>query len=113
MVIPKYPSPQEDQMILVRNVFQIKYGRAKEATAAWKDGMALFRRLAPGSSETRLLTDLVGTYYTLIFESGYESLADYETTMHRLMENADWRSWYPTVTELIEGGKREIFTVVE
>jgi hypothetical protein len=33
-------------MIVIRNVFQLKYGKAREALAVMKDGIAIQKRLA-------------------------------------------------------------------
>ena len=61
-------------MIVVRNVFQLKFGKAKEAVAAWKDGMALARKQGFAAKSMRVLTDLVGPFYTLVFETTFDSL---------------------------------------
>jgi hypothetical protein len=98
-------------MILVRNVFQLKFGRAREAVALWKEGVAIAARR--GMGESRLLTDLVGPYYTLVLESTYESLAEFERSSKALMADSEWRSFYAKAAQLIEGGRREIFNVVD
>ena len=41
-------------MILVRNVFQLKFGKAREATALIKENEALFKK--HGAAPTRYLT---------------------------------------------------------
>ena len=68
--------PAEEAMILVRDIFQVKFGRMKEAKDVWKEMLKLMT--AQGQSRPRLLTDLVGPYYTLVLESTYKDLADYE-----------------------------------
>lgn len=99
-------------MILVRNIFQLKFGKARDAIAAWKKGMAIAERL--GVERFRLLTDLAGPdFYTLILEGTYQSLADFEQTSQKLMGSSEWQAWYPQVQALCEGGRREILNVVE
>ncbi len=98
-------------MILVRDVFQLKFGQAKEAVAAWQEGVAIMKRLGGGQAP-RLLTDLVGPYYTLVFEHSYPSLAEYERSSREGMANEEWRAWYPKVAALAGGGHREIFNIV-
>jgi hypothetical protein len=44
-------------MILVRDIFQLKFGRAKDALALWKEGAGLAQKY--GYKIDRLLTDLV------------------------------------------------------
>lgn len=99
-------------MILVRNVFQLKMGKARDAIATWKEGMALFSRLGFPGKSMRLLTDLAGPpFYTLVFEASYDSLADFEQA-GKVMDNDEWRAWYAKLSPLADGGHREIFNIV-
>ncbi len=99
-------------MIVVRNVFRIKFGQSKPAVAAFKEGRALMKRLAV-NAEARLLTDLVGTSYTLVLEQQYDGLAAFEQEMKKVMGSPEWRTWYETFIPYCEAGSREIFNVVE
>ena len=99
-------------MIVVRNVFQVKFGRAKEAVEIWKEGMALARRIGFPSKSNRLLTDLVGQFYTIVFENTFESLSDFERLGKTVMSNPEWQTWYAKATALTESGYREIFNIV-
>jgi hypothetical protein len=98
-------------MILVRDIFQLKFGMAREARELWKEGMAIAARhnLPTG----RMLTDLVGPAYTLVLEITYASLAEYESTMNSALGAEDWKEWYPRFVPLAESSRREIFTIVE
>ena len=101
-------------MILVRNIFQLKFGQAREAVAAWKEGVAIAQRAGQGSAGYRLLTDLAGPdFYTLVLEGTYGSLAEFEKASAALMGNPEWRAWYPRVTALCVGGRREVLNIVE
>ncbi len=100
-------------MILVRDLFQLKYGKAKEAVAAWKEGMALFGKQAVKPRSMRLLTDLVGDYYTLVFETTFESLAEYEKMGKGHIATDEWKAWHAKIGPLSEGGRREIFNIVD
>ena len=66
-------------MIVVRNVFRLKFGKAKEGMELWKEGMAVAKRLGFTAKSSRLLTDLVGQFYTIVFENTFDSLADFES----------------------------------
>jgi hypothetical protein len=100
-------------MILVRNVFRLKFGQAKEALSTWKDGRTIAERAGVGG-HYRLLTDLAGPdFYTLVLEGTYESLADFEQSAQKLMSNPQWQAWYPRVIAVSLGGYREILNVVE
>ncbi len=100
-------------MIVVRNVFQLKFGKAREALAVWKDGRALFQRLGMPMEKSRLLTDVVGPFYTLVHEITVDSLAEYEREGQKVMGDEQWHTWYARFSALCEGGHREIFSVVE
>ena len=98
-------------MIIVRNVFQLKFGQARPAVALWKEGIQIAKRVQPKESP-RLLTDIVGSAYTVVLENTYESLADFEQSARSLMANDEWHKWYQKLVPLVESGRREIFTIV-
>jgi hypothetical protein len=100
-------------MIVVRNVFKLQFGKSREATATWKEGLAIGGRLGFGRGSMRLLTDVVGPFYTLVLETTHESLGEYESSAKKLMGDADWKAWYSKVAAVTEGGYREIFQIVE
>ncbi len=100
-------------MIVVRNVFRLKFGRAKEGVALFKEGVALSQRLSGGRVKQRILTDLVGDFYTIVLENSFGSLSEMEQSMPGMMGNEEWRAWYAKVPALVESGHREIFSVVE
>lgn len=99
-------------MIVVRNVFRLKFGKAKDALALWKEGREIARRT--GSLENmRAMTDLVGSFYTLVMEEEYELLSAMEKAMERDMGVEEWKVWYQKFVPLVESGYREVFTVVD
>jgi hypothetical protein len=95
-------------MIVVRDVFQLHFGKSKEALILMREGRELERKM--GYPVSRLLTDVAGAYYTLVSESHFESLADFEKVMNFTPE---WREWFAKFTPLVREGRREIFRVVE
>ena len=99
-------------MIVVRNVFQLKFGKAKEAVALLKEGVAIQKRAGVDFS-SRLLTDLTGPFYTLVLELTVPSLGALEANQPRLMGDKDWQANYQKLAPLVESGYREIFTIVE
>ena len=98
-------------MILVRDIFQLKFGKAKEARESWKEGRRLLQNA--GAGNLRILADLVGDYYTLVAESTYDNLSHYEQLMSRSMGSKESQEWYGKFSQLVEGGRREIFTIVD
>jgi hypothetical protein len=98
-------------MVVVRNVFQLKFGKTRDALALWKEGMDLNKRIGVRSKSMRVLTDVVGPFYNLVFELSFESLADFEQSAKVLMASAEWQTWYAKLVPLIDSGRREIFNV--
>jgi NIPSNAP len=100
-------------MILVRDVFRLKFGKAREAQAAFKDVGDAGNRAGFRSDSFRVLVDLVGPYYTLVLETTYGNLAEYEQMSSSALANQEWRSAYQKFTPHVESGYREIFTIVQ
>ena len=98
-------------MIVVRNVFRLKFGKSKEAVGLWKEGLALGKKLGFASKSNRVLTDLVGPFYTVVFENTFESLADFENAAKTVMPNPEWQAWYGKISALTESGYREVFNI--
>jgi hypothetical protein len=96
-------------MILVRDIFQLKFGKAREAKALWKEGAAGMNKA--GMKVDRILTDLTGPYYTLVMETSHNSLTDFEKAMKQETGTDEFRKFYQKFVELVESGRREIFTV--
>jgi hypothetical protein len=99
-------------MLLVRNVFRLKYGQARPALALFKEARDLMNRLG-NKVPTRVMTDLTGPAYTLVLESTYNDLAAWEKDSQSAMGQDEWRAWYQKFTPLVDSGYREIFTIVE
>jgi len=99
-------------MIVVRNVFSLKFGKAREAVALAKEGVAIQKRLAPEAS-IRLLTDLTGRHYALVLELTVPDLTTLEAMTPRVFRDQDWQANYQKMVPLVEAGHREMFTVVE
>lgn len=97
-------------MILVRDIFQLKFGKMREAMEMWKQILSVLSKTA--YMPDRLLTDLTGQYYTLIMESTYNNMADFEESMKNEVGSDEWRRMYQKFSELVESGRREIFTIV-
>ena len=98
-------------MILVRDTFRVKFGKMKDAVAALKSGEAMFRSLG-SEIQIRALTDLTGPYYTLVLEMTLPDLAAWEQSMREGFSSPAWQAWYTSFSPLLEGGHREIYTVV-
>jgi hypothetical protein len=98
-------------MIVVRNTFQLKFGKSSEAVAHWRKGWPMLQKAT--NAKIRLLTDVTGQFYTLVMEMEFKSLADYEKGHSSVAGSAAWKSWYKKFSALVESGHREIFKVVD
>ena len=98
-------------MILVRNVFQLKFGRAKDAKVKMKEGMRFIEEA--GVKDNRVCLDVSGPFYTLVLENTFDSLDAFEKGLAKLGQSKDWQTWYASFGELVESGYREIYTVVK
>lgn len=97
-------------MILVRDVFRLKFGKARDALAVWKEMADHAKKAGWPGGTPRVLTDLVGPYYTLVMETTVKDLHAWESNM-QTMSDPEWRTLYGKFTPLVEGGHREIFTI--
>lgn len=98
-------------MILVRNIFQLKFGTMKQALDLWKEGEPILR--ASGQQQSRLLTDITGEYYTLVMELTFANLAEFERGHTSTGQSESWKSWYRRFSDLVISGRREIFTIAQ
>jgi hypothetical protein len=102
-------------MIVVRNVFQLKFGKAREALAIVKENVAIQKRLATRAgvdATVRVLTDVTGPFYTIVMELSVPSLTAFEQNSPRFMSDPEWQANYQKLHAFVESGSREIFTVV-
>ena len=101
-------------MVVIRNVFRLKFGKAREAVALFKEGVQIQKRIGAGQDfATRLLTDLTGPFYTVVLEITVPNLAAFEAEAPRIMGDKDWQANYQKIGSLVDSGYREIFTLVE
>jgi hypothetical protein len=101
-------------MIVVRNVFQLKFGKAREAVALMKEGLAIQKRVMSGLEySSRVLTDVTGPFYTLVLELTVPSLSTFESQAPRLFGDKEWQAHYQKLAPLVESGHREVYSVVE
>ncbi len=100
-------------MVVIRNVFQLKFGKAKEAVPLMKEGLAIQQKaLSDIKFSARLLTDVTGPFYTLVLEITVPDLAAFESSASRIFADSTWQANYQKFSALVESGYREVFTVV-
>ena len=81
-------------MILVRDIFHLKFGKARDAVSSLKEARDLNKKY--GFDKTRALTDLVtGQSYTLVLESEWNDLASWEGSMKQGLGADEWQIRVP------------------
>lgn len=98
-------------MIVVREVFHLHYGKAREAIALARQMISASPAL--GGGRPRLLTDAVGRYYTLVMELEYESLTAFESALAAEFSGGTMRDLNARFAPLVMEGRREVYRVVE
>ncbi len=93
-------------MILVRDVFQAKYGKAGDLVALFKEAMEW-----PIQYEPRILTDASGPFFTVVTEREYESLGEFEQKSGEIFSMPEFGEWFGRMTELVESGRREFYNI--
>jgi hypothetical protein len=73
---------------------------------------AYSKGVLPDAKSSRVLCDFTGDAYRLIFEEGYDSLAEYEKSLTETMSKADWKKWYEKFKQHIASSHREILKLV-
>lgn len=99
-------------MVLLRTVFQAKFGKADNLVAALKSSLETsefaeqIKTLKP-----RILTDISGEFDTVVIETTHNSLAAIEQ-FRQLMREMDAASDTPSpLAEFIVGGRNEYYTI--
>ena len=98
-------------MIIVRDVFQLKFGMAKEAIALMKQMSPVMKEMA--YSKPVVMTDLTGPSYTMVMQTEHTDLGSFEKEMAAIFGNAEWESWYQKFKPLCQSASREIYRKVD
>lgn len=94
-------------MILVRGVFQAKYGKGDELVQLLKE----VRDAWPYAQRGRIMTDLSGQFFTVVSETEYESFSAWEADAQAILSDPRFATWFERMVPLVEGGRREFYTI--
>ena len=95
-------------MILVRNVFQAKFGKADELVSVF---IQMQQVLSEAADNQRILTDLSGPFYTVVLETEVESLAEWERGRAEMFANPEFGAVFARTIDLVESGHAEYYTI--
>lgn len=100
-------------MLIIREVFTAKPGQASKLAKLFKKGFG-------GDPNVRVMTDMAGSYNTVVMEVQVNSLAEFEKQMEEYKSGKPDPKMDPKVaeemskyTEMYVTGRREIFQIVE
>jgi hypothetical protein len=93
-------------MIIVRDIFQAKYGKGSDLAAHFKETINWSIQYAP-----RILTDMSGPFFTVVTETEFESLAEFEQKSGEIFSTPEFGEWFARMTELVESGRREFYNI--
>lgn len=93
-------------MIIVRDIFQAKYGKGSDLAAHFKETKNWSIQYAP-----RILTDMSGPFFTIVTETEFESLAEFEGKSGEIFSTPEFGEWFARMTELVESGRREFYNI--
>jgi len=96
-------------MILVRDVFQAKYGKGGDLVALFKE----IKEKWPESANYgyRILTDASGPFFTVVTETEVASLAEWERLIAEVFSLPQFGEWFARMTPLVDSGRREFYTI--
>lgn len=96
-------------MILVRDIFQAKYGQGGNLVALFKE----VKEKWPGIAQfgERILTDASGPFFTVVVETELASLAEWERLSNEMFSIPEFGEWFDRMTPLVESGRREFYNV--
>jgi hypothetical protein len=95
-------------MIVVRDVFQAKYGKGGELIKLLKEAQTIMPQAFAG----RILTDASGQFFTVVTETELANLAEWEQMQKKIYSHPDFDKWFAQMQPLVESGRREFYNEV-
>jgi hypothetical protein len=96
-------------MFVVRNVFRAHPGKAKELVKKFQAASSHFKSL--GISNTRVLTDAVAGFWTVVHEVEVEDMNTFFKALEARPSDEAIRAALAGYMDLIETGHREVFKI--
>jgi len=95
-------------MLVIRETFTAKPGMASKLAK-------MFREMSKEMPmpKSRVLTDFVGPYNTVVWEVEIRDLAEFEKMMSEYANKPDMAKKMTGYTEMYQSGRREIYRVVD
>ena len=94
-------------MMIVRDVFQAKYGKGSELVALFKEAQERW----PAAYADRILTDAGGRFFTVVAETEVGSLAAWEQRSVEVFSLPEFSDWFGRMEGLVDSGQREYYNI--
>ena len=98
-------------MIIERNTFYLKFGKAKESIEIWKQILEEAKKSTVKSPEMRLLSDISGSAYTLVLEMHIGSLVDLNSKNTIWATHPSFQEMYQKFIPLCDRAEREYYRI--
>ncbi len=95
-------------MIVVRQVFQAKYGHGDELVAILKE---LNQLVGERGVAVRILTDQSGPFFTVVSEVEVESLGAWEQLLAQGIADQRFAAGFQRMVAVVESGRREFYRI--
>lgn len=99
-------------MLLIRDVFRCKPGKAKVLIEQFQKAIPLMMEGTGTEGKFRILVDHMATYWTVVIESEVESLAEFEKRMGEMKPSEEAQKAMEGYMDNVDGGYREVFKIV-
>lgn len=67
----------------------------------------------PSERNARIMTDLSGPFFTVVSEAEYDSFSAWEADAQEIFSDERFAAFFERMVPLVEGGRREFYTLVE
>jgi hypothetical protein len=95
------------EMIVVRDVFQAKYGKTNDLVELFLEA----KRSFPEIGYSRILTDASGPFFTVIAEVEVDSLGVWEQRLSDVFSHPEFPTWFRRMEDLVVSGRREFYNI--
>ncbi len=99
-------------MFLIRDVFRCKPGKAGALARMFLDTVPSMEK-EDGFRNVRVMTDAVAAYWTVVLQAEVEDLAQFEGHMRSFGARPEVKAALAGYMDLVDGGHREIYRIVE
>ena len=99
-------------MFVIRNVFKCKPGQAKHVIEKFKKSTKMMKD-AGAVYDERILVDEVAAFWTVVVETQVEDLSKFTSMMQEFGSRTEIQEAMAGYMDMVDGGYREIFRLVE